>query len=505
LPVHIPNDIRIGVIHYWLKGNSRDDIATKLNISSGGVTNIISEWRNNLGSFIADDLRELSLSLKKGQITPIECAIGFRVAKMMQRFGINEEQFEYFMTEMYNKCQRLEISPEQIGEYLTETINLSNTVFPSQIPSYIKTKKREIENLKEQIENMQKTRSELNNKKTNLEEDIKSLIEDSNISREAIKWYKDIIKELENKGIPIDDITFFIQCLKEIKKEGYDVNKVLTKYSELIYFDKLIPMQEETKQRNVRELENLKELKNSLEEQLNRDRLKLSQIQELENIGFGLKELKTIYNTIREIAKDNNTNHKEAIKKFFYELDEYSDFVNFKKKAEDLKNEISNASMQISNNRITLLSQPHIGTILQGLLKIGISEKDIADINSILFFGGFDYYNNNDNNIIINKQSLISELSKYRNIKLVIKSLEQKQTQLANNIIELQNQKLILENYLNLLSTIIPTLGNLQSFIKNTNTLLQNPKIILIYFFFNSSKDNEKNSNEFDDSTKDNK
>jgi len=122
-----------------------------------------------------------------------------------------------------------------------------------------------------------------------------------------------------------------------------------------------------------------------------------------------------------------------------------------------------------------------------------------------LFFGGFDYYNNNDNNIIINKQSLISELSKYRNIKLVIKSLEQKQTQLANNIIELENQKLILENYLNLLSTIIPTLGNLQSFIKNTNTLLQNPKIILIYFFFNSSKDNEKNSNEFDDSTKDNK
>jgi len=344
----------------------------------------------------------------------------------MQRFGINEEQFEYFMTEIYNKCQRLEISPEQIGEYLTETINLSNTVFPSQIPSYIKTKKREIENLKEQIENMQKTRSELNNKKTNLEEDIKSLIEDSNISREAIKWYKDIIKELENKGIPIDDITFFIQCLREIKKDGYDVNKVLTKYSELIYFDKLIPMQEETKQRNVRELENLKELKNSLEEQLNRDRLKLSQIQELENIGFGLKELKTIYNTIREIAKDNNTNPKEAIKKFFYELDEYDDFVNFEKKAENLKNEISNVSMQIANNRITLLSQPHIGTRLQGLLKIGISEKDIADINSILFFGGFDYYNNNDNNMIINKQSLISELNKYRNIKLVIKSLEQK-------------------------------------------------------------------------------
>ena len=104
MQVHIPNEIRLAVIHYWLTGDSRDEVATKLNISSGAVTNIINEWRINLGSFIADDLRELSLSLKKGAITPIECAIGFRVAKMMQRFGINEEQYENFMAEIYNKC-----------------------------------------------------------------------------------------------------------------------------------------------------------------------------------------------------------------------------------------------------------------------------------------------------------------------------------------------------------------------------------------------------------------
>ena len=59
-------------------------------------------------------------------------------------------------------------------------------------------------------------------------------------------------------------------------------------------------MQEDTKQRNLQEIDNLKHLKKTIEEQINWNRLKMSQIQELENIGFGLKELKTIYNTIIE-------------------------------------------------------------------------------------------------------------------------------------------------------------------------------------------------------------
>ena len=57
-----------------------------------------------------------------------------------------------------------------------------------------------------------------------------------------------------------------------------------------------------------------------------------------------------------------------------------------------------------------------------------------------MLLGGFEYYHNDSNNIIINKQSLISELSIYRNIKSVIKSTEQKQIQLTNNITELESQ-----------------------------------------------------------------
>jgi hypothetical protein len=182
---------------------------------------------------------------------------------------------------------------------------------------------------------MQQTISQLNNKKLIVEKELKSLIETSNVSREAIKWYDDVIKEIKDNGIPIDNMGFFIQCLTGIKNEGYDVNKVLMKYSDSIYLNESIEIQKSTKHRILQEINNLENHKKFLDGQINRDRLKISKIQELENIGLGLKELRTIYNTIIEIAKENNTNPKDAIETFFNDLDEYDDIVNFKKKVED--------------------------------------------------------------------------------------------------------------------------------------------------------------------------
>ena len=147
MPFGTGHDIKSGVIYEWLRGSSRDKIAGIYNISTGGVTNIINEWRNNIGAYIAEDLRELSLSFKKANVTPVQCSVGFRVAKIMQRLGITEEQFESFLSDIYDRCQKLQLGPDQIEKYLMETINISKIVFPSQIPNYLKTKRTEIKNL----------------------------------------------------------------------------------------------------------------------------------------------------------------------------------------------------------------------------------------------------------------------------------------------------------------------------------------------------------------------
>jgi len=502
MPFGTGDDVKSGVVYEWLRGNSRDKIAGLYNISTGGVTNIINGWRNNIGAYTAEDLRELSLSLKKANIMPIQCSIGFRLAKILQRLGITEEQFDSFMSDVYERCQKLDLGPDQIERYLTETVNISKIVFPSQIPNYINAKKDEIKNLEQQIETLQKIIVELNNQKSHVSKNLELVIETSNISNEAIAWYKDVLKELKNKGLSIDDISFFIQCLMGIQNEGYDVNKVLMKYSELNSFDKLEEVQNHTIQKSRIEIDQLIQLKKSLKEEVNWNRLKLSKNQELENIGFGIKELKIIYNTIIEIAKENKINPKEAGEKFFSDMDDYDNVVGFNKKVEELRKESSNLNMQIATNRSLLSSQPYIATILQNLLSIGLSEKDIADINSILLLGGFDYYNNNSNNIIINKQSLISELMKYRKIQLVTKSLEQKQTQLTSNITELENQKIVVQSCISILLSMLYNLVDSHKILKKANVFHENPKVLIIYLLYSFFKDNKRYSKDYDDSYK---
>jgi len=47
----------------------------------------------------------------------------------MERLGIIEDYFESFMSDVYNRCQKLELVPDQIERYLIETINITKIVF----------------------------------------------------------------------------------------------------------------------------------------------------------------------------------------------------------------------------------------------------------------------------------------------------------------------------------------------------------------------------------------
>lgn len=492
MPYGIGEDVKLGVIYEWLRGSSRDKIAGTYNISTGAVTNIINEWRNNTGAYIAEDLRELSISLKKANITPIQCSTGFRVAKIMERLGITEDQFESFMSDVYDRCQKLQLGPDQIEKYLTETINISKIVFPSQIPNYIHTKKIEIENLHTEAENIQQEISISYTQKTILETKLNSLADSNKISREAITWYKNIKNRFENAGVSIDNVPTFIHCLNIMEREGYDINKILRKFAEYEKIDNLQDFHQTTMDINKSKLEALLKEVNALQEQKNLSQLKLSEIQQLKNMGIGIKELKTLYNKITEIATENNISPNIAMDKLLDDLKDYDYILRFKNTLEKMEQELSNLSIKIENQRRISSAQLYVGSFLQSLLGMGLTEQDILEINSILLSGGFDFdhnNNNDDNNTIINKQSLIADLTKYRNIKLVTRELDLKNKKLSKTIIDIEYQKKILENYLNLLLSIIYNLGDLKSLLKKINIALEYPKILLIYLSSDSNKD----------------
>ncbi len=321
------------------------------------------------------------------------------------------------------------------------------------------------------------------------------MIDQSNISREAIAWYTNSKQELENAQISINDISLFCQCLSVLKSQDYDVSKILNKFTEVKKIDDLQDFQQTTIDIHRANLEKLYSEENHLHEEINSHRVKISQIQQLESMGLGLKEFKIMYNKINEIALEYNINYVITVEKFLNDLDNYDDYLTLKDKVESLKQEFYRLNTQISDQRKNIYAQQYIGSALQNLLKMGLSETDVLEINSILSTYGFDY--DSINKDILNKQSLKTDLNKYRNIKLVIREYEIKKGELYSRITELENQKANLQYYLNFLIIIAYKFGDLQLLMKKKS--LEKPQIIFIFLLYNSLINEDKNLSEKND------
>jgi alanine racemase len=99
-------------------------------------------------------LRDLSVTLKKIGITPAQCALGFRAAMTMNRLGVREDDFESFMSDVYNRSKNLALTPESIASYLTNLIEFSKTVPFSQLSEFIEQKAEEKKKLEEEIQKL---------------------------------------------------------------------------------------------------------------------------------------------------------------------------------------------------------------------------------------------------------------------------------------------------------------------------------------------------------------
>ena len=138
----ISDEIRERVIQLWLQGQSRKDIAVCCGIGEGTVSNIVDDWKRNLGNEDADALRELGVSLKRAGIDATQCAEGFRILNIMKKLGVNRNQFKSFVIEVYQYCQRFGLTPEEIASNLQAVINLSKEIPFGKMPEHIEEKKK---------------------------------------------------------------------------------------------------------------------------------------------------------------------------------------------------------------------------------------------------------------------------------------------------------------------------------------------------------------------------
>jgi hypothetical protein len=194
MPAKLPDNFKSLVIQEWLKGTQRDKIAGDNGISAGAITNIVDDWRLALGFSAADELRELAVTLRKIGITPAQCAIGFRVAMMMNRLGVIENGFESFMNDVYNRSNNLGLTPESIASYLTNLIEFSKNIPFSEISEFIKQKTEEKKELEQEIERLNDEIKILKEEKSISGARRISALHEENMTIAELKSYSDLKK-----------------------------------------------------------------------------------------------------------------------------------------------------------------------------------------------------------------------------------------------------------------------------------------------------------------------
>ena len=205
--------------------------------------------------------------------------------------------------------------------------------------------------------------NELEDTQKEKEQEIQKL---SEITKKMTRHYRlfSIAKfELAKYGLDMENLGQFLDCIKGIANENYNVTKVLEligDYDNLLNYIQLYKNEVEVKKD---EFNLLNQEINSRKGLLDSYRIKSDIAEDLQRMGFGINELRNLYDALMEIGRENNTENKtfEQIKKgFFYDLKNYVELLGSRNERDRLKNEITNLGLQLSKERERCSAYPKV-------------------------------------------------------------------------------------------------------------------------------------------------
>jgi hypothetical protein len=254
---------------------------------------------------------------------------------ILRKLGVSEEAFESFISKLYERCMKVSgLTADQIGSYLEDLVEFSekddndgNPIKLSDIPQYIEQRKNEKRTLKEEIQAL-KNEKKVSEEEASLAHELRDeALKDEKVSVSELREYSRFKTELGKYGLSVvDDTPKFVRVIYGIKQQNeYDVSKVLSEYSDLEFKQ----VNRDMLSRRVRELEHTKTTLEGecsfFRSQVDQHSQRLSVYDELKSMGFGLRELKIILNTIKEIADEYNSSPFTARDKFIEFLEEKYD------------------------------------------------------------------------------------------------------------------------------------------------------------------------------------
>ena len=128
----------------------------------------------------------------------------------------------------------MDINSEILRDILLESVNISEAMLFSELPSYFQITKEEIKELDNKMKQLEEEIAILEKEKSEKEEKIRSSLKNANTTSFHLDIFVKTKNKLESYGIPLEDIDKFIICVQEIKNySNYNPFKVIGKFLDL--------------------------------------------------------------------------------------------------------------------------------------------------------------------------------------------------------------------------------------------------------------------------------
>ena len=121
----IPSQIREQVLILWLRGYSRDDIARRIAIGAGTVSDIIKAYNQRNPELAL--LREYVVAVKNEGVSIKELASAIRLKRMLESHNLEEEQIESLLNKVSIHCFKKGAGLEKFIENVDKASYLADT------------------------------------------------------------------------------------------------------------------------------------------------------------------------------------------------------------------------------------------------------------------------------------------------------------------------------------------------------------------------------------------
>ncbi|MDR4489748.1 MAG: hypothetical protein R2685_02445 [Candidatus Nitrosocosmicus sp.] len=412
------------IIGHYLQGLTRDDIALITNASTGAVSNTIRKWKVSIQAPDLEEIRSFMKLLRKADMTLSECAEGFRTSKLMHKIGItvigesdmHESKFFKFVNEFYKVCQAHHISPQILASWFDDLVDftISNWYKGSSGQNnkditQVNTKKeyskmyesvpltalisRHLERKKNELNILEKKKKEamqeinlLKTQKERLDNDLTSKRQERNHFLSCYNSFTKLERVLkEHCNIDLKtDLKPVVNLFYGFMEQGYDLENILEVYnvvtdieSEIISKKNIVISLEE-------EISRLQNAKSGNQALLDASRKNWDTYSQLEEMKFGLEELKQLWLIITDIVKSRGIDPDDAVSVFIKDVEEnYYEKLLFENRVIQKKKELEITNNQLILNRHILSAQPFVGTSMSQLYKNGITEQDIVELTRL--------------------------------------------------------------------------------------------------------------------------